>query len=153
MTATRRRGLASRDSDFPCRAHAHATDRLRVQKGVTIMRWMFLALGAGAAALLLAMGSQYGTLAAFAALGVSFTTFCLQYDDPVKRARHRIADRLRLLSTGGAASEEYQRLQNARLIVTDADRQVRYTTMTWLNFAGAAASIGLLIWGVMLWLA
>jgi hypothetical protein len=116
------------------------------------MRWIFLAVGVGAVVLLYSFGSQYGTIAAFVALGVSFTTFCLQYDDPLNRARHRIANRMSSLSTGGAPTEEYHRLQTAPVMVTTADRQMRYTTMTWFNFAGAAASIGLLIWGIVLWI-
>ena len=112
------------------------------------MRWAFLAVAVCAFALLIRVGPQYGIYAAFVVMVVNFTTLCLQYDDPVKRARQRIAARLSRLRPD---VDLHQRLESAPVTPTAADRRVQYGPMTLLNIATGLAAIGLLIWGVMLW--
>jgi hypothetical protein len=114
------------------------------------MRWLFLVAGVAAVAMLFGVGPSMGLLAAFVALGLNFATFCIQYDDPVNRARNRVNHRISLLSPGGVHTEELQRLQSSALNVTTDDRRVRYTFLTWVNLASGVASVGLLMWGLAL---
>ena len=114
------------------------------------MRWAFLIIGVAAVVMLYGVGPGYAVYVAFLVVFVNFATLCLQYDDPIKRARHRVAEQLSQLKPGGRHADLYQRLQSAAPQPTADDRQVRYGAMTILNIATGVASAGLLVWGILL---
>jgi len=82
-------------------------------------------------------------------MGVSFTTFCLAFDDPIKRARFRVIDRMSRLSSKGIDFEEHQRLQSMAVKTNEDDRRFRLTKMTGLNIAAGVAGLALVIWGLL----
>jgi hypothetical protein len=112
------------------------------------MRWAFLGAAVCSFAILLGVGPRYGVYAAFLVMCVNFATLCLQYDDPIKRARSRIAAQLRGLSPH---SDVAQRLETAVVKPTEEDRRLQFGLMTLLNLVTGLAAIGLLIWGIVLW--
>jgi hypothetical protein len=112
------------------------------------MRWAFLGAAVCAFAILLGVGPRYGVYAAFVVMSVNFATLCLQYDDPIKRARARLAAQLSRLNP---SSDLAQRLQTVVVKPTAEDSRVQFGLMTLLNFATGLAAIGLLIWGIVLW--
>ncbi|MHC4710566.1 MAG: hypothetical protein ACYTA3_09100 [Planctomycetota bacterium] len=114
------------------------------------MRWAFLIVAVGAVVMLFGVGPAYAVYAAFLVLFVNFATLCLQYDEPLKRARQRVAERLSLLKPGGRNADLYQRLQSATPKPTADDRRVRYGPLTLLNIASGLAAAGLLVWGILL---
>ena len=114
------------------------------------MRWVFLIIAAAAVVMLFGVGPSYAVYTAFLVLFVNFATVCLQYDDPLKRARQRVADRLSSLKPGGRNADLYQRLQSATPKPSAEDRCVRYGPMTLLNIATGVAAAGLLVWGILL---
>jgi hypothetical protein len=114
------------------------------------MRWAFLIIAVCAVVLLFGVGPAYGVYAAFLVLFANFATVCLQYDDPVKRARQRLAARLSVLKPGGKYAELYQRLQSTSPKPTADDRRVHYGAMTLLNIVTGIAAAGLLVWGIVL---
>jgi hypothetical protein len=114
------------------------------------MRWAFLIIAVCAVVMLFGVGPAYAVYAAFLVLFVNFATLCLQYDDPVKRARQRVAERLSRLKPGGRNADLYQRLQSASPKPTADDRRVQYGPMTLLNIATGVAAAGLLVWGILL---
>ena len=89
----------------------------------------------------------YISLAVFAA---SFASFCLLYDEPLKRARGRIAERMGRLSGQGVHAEEYQRLQSMAITPTDEDKQFRLTLVSGINVASGIAGLGMLVWAVLI---
>jgi hypothetical protein len=92
------------------------------------------------------VGVFYASLIVMAA---SFTTFCLAYDDPMKRAGHRVNERMSRLSSKGVDFEEHQRLQSMTIKANDDDKRFRLTMMTGINLAAGTAGLGLVIWGLM----
>jgi len=114
------------------------------------MRWALLIVAVAAVVMLFGVGPAYAVYAAFLVLFVNFATVCLLYDDPLRRARQRVAQRLAQLKPGGRNAELYQRLQSATPKPTADDRRVRYGAMTLLNIATGLAAAGLLIWGIVL---
>lgn len=114
------------------------------------MRWIFLLAGIAAVAALYGAGPQLALPIAFAVLSVNFTTFCLQYDDPLKRARQRVAATLSTMTPGGIHAQEYQRLQSAAPNVTTEDRETRYGVITIAGIVSGVLSLGLLTWGIVL---
>jgi hypothetical protein len=58
------------------------------------MRWAFLIIAVCAVVALFGVGPAYAVYAAFLVLFLNFATLCLQYDDPVNRARQRVAEQL-----------------------------------------------------------
>jgi hypothetical protein len=114
------------------------------------MRWAFLIIAVGAFAMLFGVGPSYAVYVAFLVLFVNFATVCLQYDDPLKRARQRVTDQLSTMKPGGKQADLYQRLQSATPKPTAEDRRVRYGPMTLLNIATGVAAAALLVWGIVL---
>jgi hypothetical protein len=114
------------------------------------MRWAFLIIAACAVVMLWGAGPRFALFVALLVLFVNFATVCLQYDDPIKRARRRVADQLSRLKPGGRNADLYQRLQSSSPEPTVDDRRVRYGLMTLLNIATGLAAAGLLVWGILL---
>ena len=114
------------------------------------MRWIFLLTGVASVAVLYGVGPQLALPAAFAVLFVNFATFCLQYDEPLNRARGRVAATLGRMSTGGAHTDEYQRLQSSAPVITAEDRKRRFGLMTITGIASGFVSLCLLAWGIAL---
>lgn len=114
------------------------------------MRWAFLIIALCAVVMLWGVGPTYALYAACLILFVNFATVCLQYDDPIKRARKRVAGQLSRLKPGGGHADLYQQLQSATPKPTADDRRVRYGPMTLLNIATGLAATGLLVWGILL---
>jgi hypothetical protein len=114
------------------------------------MRWAFLIIAVCAVVALFGVGPAYAVYAAFLVLFLNFATLCLQYDDPVNRARQRVAEQLSHLKPGGASADLYQRLQSSDPKPSADDRRVRYGAMTLLNIATGFAAAGLLVWGILL---
>ena len=114
------------------------------------MGWLYMLASAAAAVLFF---NQQPTIAFFIALAVlstSFATFCLLYDDPAKRAAHRVQQRLNQISGKGIHAEEYQRLQSQDAAVTSDDRKFRLSLLSALNVASGVAGAGLLAWALVL---
>ena len=114
------------------------------------MRWAFLIIAVCAVVMLWGVGPEYAVYAAFLVLFANFATVCLQYDDPVRRARQRVANQLSRLKPGGRNADLFQRLQSSTPNPTVDDRRVRYGLMTLLNIATGLAAAGLLVWGILL---
>jgi hypothetical protein len=114
------------------------------------MRWVFLLAGIASMILFYGVGPQLAMPVAFVVLSINFTTFCLQYDDPINRARKRVNAALGQLTPGGIHAQEYQRLQSAAPVISSEDREIRYGPMTITSIISGIASIGLLIWGITL---
>ena len=114
------------------------------------MRWVFLIIAVCAVVVLWGVGPEYAVYVAFLVLFANFATVCVQYDDPIRRARGRVADQLSRLKPGGRNADLYQRLQSSSPDPTVADRRVRYGFMTLLNIATGLAAAGLLVWGILL---
>jgi len=82
-------------------------------------------------------------------MAASFTTFCLSYDEPINRARRRVAAHMSNLSGKGVDFEEHQRLQSMTIKANDDDKKFRLTMMTGINLAAGVAGFGLVIWGLI----
>ena len=114
------------------------------------MGWIYMILSGIAAGL--SFGAEpriafYLSLAVFAA---SFASFCLLYDEPLKRARGRMVERMGRLSGQGVHAEEYQRLQSMAVTPTDEDKQFRLTLMSGINVASGIAGLGMLVWAALI---
>jgi hypothetical protein len=114
------------------------------------MRWAFLIIGVAAVVLLFGVGPEYAGYVAFFVLFANFATVCVQYDEPLRRARHRVTERLSRMKPSGRNAELYHQLQSAAPRPTADDRRVRYGTMTLLNIATGLAATGLLVWAIVL---
>lgn len=119
-------------------------------EGQPAMRWAFLIIAVAAVVMLFGMQPKYAAYFAFLVLFINFATVCLQYDDPIKRARRRVAMRLSQMHPKGADPEFYQRLQSATPTPTADERRVRYGPLTVLNLATGIAATGLLVWAVVM---
>lgn len=111
------------------------------------MRWTFLAIAVGAFASLWGIGPDLAMPVAFLVLFTNFATFCLLYDRPKNRARHRIVEQLRGLHPN---SDVAQRLSTATISTIPSDHRLGLGPMTLLNLATAIASAALLLWGISL---
>ncbi len=109
------------------------------------MRWAFLAAAVGAFVILLGAGPKAGLYAAFVVMGVNFATLCLQYDDPMKHARARVAAQLRGLHKN---TDVAQRLETAKITPNAEDRRRPFGLVSLLNLTSGVAGILLLGWGV-----
>ena len=83
------------------------------KEGQPVMRWAFLIIAAAAVVTLFGVPPWYAVYFAFLVFFVNFATVCLQYDDPIKRARRRVAMALSQMHPSGADPDFYQRLQSA----------------------------------------
>jgi len=114
------------------------------------MGWLYMIISGAAAGL--SFGAEpkivfYISLAVFAA---SFASFCVLYDEPLKRARGRIAERMGRLSGQGIHADEFQRLQSMAVTPTDEDKQFRLTFMTGVNVVSGILGLGMLVWAVLI---
>jgi hypothetical protein len=112
------------------------------------MGWLFMIINAAAVVAL--YGSRPAFLFGFALalLAISFATFCLLYDEPLKRAQHRVGQHLGQLSGKGVHAEEYQRLQSMKIAPTEGDRKFRLTPMSGVNIASGIGGAIMLAWGL-----
>lgn len=112
-----------------------------------MLRWILL--GISFAALISVWGAVPGhyLLIAFLIFFANFASFCLLYERPMERARTRIASNLRLLNPN---SHEAHRLQTAKARPTEDDQKLGFGPMVIVNLATGIASIGILIWGIVL---
>jgi len=109
------------------------------------MRWAFFIIAVCAVVMLWGVGPEHAVYIAFLVLFINFATVCLQYDDPIKRARLRVVHQLSRLKPGGKNADLYQRLQSTTPRATAEDRKVRYGPMTLLNIATGLTAAGLLV--------
>jgi hypothetical protein len=117
------------------------------------MGWLYMIASAAAAALFFNQEPLIAFYIALVVLGVSFASFCLLYDEPVKRAAFRIAQRMSQISARGLHGEEFQRLQAMTAVVTAEDKKFRLTILSAINVASGVAGMGLLVWALILWIA
>lgn len=114
------------------------------------MGWIYMILSG------VAVGFSFGvkpTIAFYLSLvvfAISFATFCLLYDEPLKRARGRIGVRMGSLSGHGIDADEYQRLQSMAVTPTDEDKQFHLTVMSGINVGSGIAGLGLLVWAALI---
>jgi hypothetical protein len=114
------------------------------------MRWAFLIIGVVAVVLLFGVGPEYAGYVAFFVLFANFATVCVQYDEPLRRARNRVKEQLSHLKPSGRNAELYHQLQSATPKPTVDDRRVRYGPVTLLNIATGLGATGLLVWAIVL---
>lgn len=115
-----------------------------------MMMWTGLLASIAAVPLMWGVGPEWGLWAAFAALFTCFATFCLLYDEPVRKARSRVEARLAGMSSKGLMSEEFQRLQSTPPEPTATERKMTMGSMMLLHLAAGAAGAVFAIWGIML---
>ena len=115
-----------------------------------MLRWIFLAAGIAAVAIMVAVGSQLAVFLAFVAVFGNFATMCIQYDGPKDRARARMKSQLVGLHPH---SDAHQRMDTATIRATSVDRHHPMNTMTALNWAAGIACIAMLAWGLVIWFA
>ena len=70
------------------------------------MGWMYMLVNIAAVITLFGMRPTFLFGVALVLLAVSFTTFCLLYDEPIKRAQRRIDQQLVQLSSKGMHAQE-----------------------------------------------
>ncbi len=112
--------------------------------------WTSLGASAAAVALLFGVGPTWGMGLAFLILAVCFATFCLLYDEPVRRARSRIARQLSGISSTGVNAEEHHRIRSMAVKPTSDDRKMEMSPMMIVHLASGAAGAGLAVWGLVL---
>ena len=113
------------------------------------MGWLFMMINIAAAVALYGIRPPLLFGIALALLAISFATFCLLYDEPLKRAQHRVDQQLLQISSKGAHAEQYQRLQSMKIKPNEGDRKFRLTPMSGLNMAAGVGGVLLLVWGVL----
>ena len=113
------------------------------------MRWLFMLVNALALALFFGREPPIAFYLAFALLAANFASFCLLYDEPLKRATQRVEQQMLQLSGKGLHAEQYQRLQSMKVTATADDRKFRLTFMSGLNLATGAAGCGMLMWALL----
>jgi hypothetical protein len=82
-------------------------------------------------------------------LAVSFASFCLLYDEPLRRAGHRIHQRMGQISGQGIHADEYQRLQSMKVTTTEADREFQLTFVSAVNVGSGVAGAAMLVWALI----
>jgi hypothetical protein len=115
-----------------------------------IMRWMYMIMSGVAAYLFFGHGPMLAFYGSVLVLAVSFATFCLLYDEPIRRAAHRVNIRLGQITSKGIHADEYQRLQSSAAVATADDKRFRWTPMSITNVAAGLAGAMLLLWAVMI---
>jgi hypothetical protein len=113
------------------------------------MGWLYMLASGAAGAVFFNQEPKIGFYIAIAVLAVSFATFCLLYDEPVKRAALRVRQRLATISNKGIRAEEYQRLQSRSSVVTVDDRKFRLSFLSVANVASGVAGAVLLVWALI----
>jgi hypothetical protein len=113
------------------------------------MGWFFMIASLVAVGLFYGIEPRIGLYLSLVVLAVSFATFCLLYDEPLNRARRRMATQMGALSGKGIHAEEFQRLQSTKVKPGDADKVFRLTFMSGLNVASGIAAAGMLIWALL----
>ena len=113
------------------------------------MRWLYMLASAVAAALFYGTAVRGALFLSLVVLSVSFASFCLLYDEPLKRAKRRTEVRLGEISGKGVHAEEYQRLQSMPAAPSDDDRRFRLTMMSGINIASGIAGAALLVWAIV----
>lgn len=113
------------------------------------MGWLYMLVNAAAVVTLFGMRPPILFGLALALLAISFTTFCLLYDEPIKRARFRVTQQMGRISAQGLHAEEYQRLQSMKIHASDADRKFRLTAMSGVNLASGVGGAILLGWALL----
>jgi hypothetical protein len=91
-------------------------------------------------------GIMLGVSAAL--LAASFTAFCLMYDEPVNRARIRIAEQMTRISQHGVHADEYQRLQSMKVTPTAGDKKFHLTVLSGMGVASGLMGAVMLAWGL-----
>ena len=112
------------------------------------MRWIYMAMSAAAAYLFYGESPAMAFYLSLLVLSVSFATFCLLYDEPLRRASGRINARLGQITARGINADEYQRLQSTAAVATAEDKSFRWTPMSIANIASGIAGAMLLVWAV-----
>lgn len=113
------------------------------------MGWFFMIASLIAAVLFYGIEPRIGFYLSLAVLAVAFATFCMLYDQPLNRARRRIAAQMATLSGKGIHADEFQRLQSMKATPTEADKAFRLNLMSGLHVASGLAATGLLIWAII----
>ena len=113
------------------------------------MGWFFMIASLIAAGLFFGIEPRIGFYLSVAVLAVAFATFCMLYDEPTNRARHRIASQMASMSDKGVHADEFQRLQSMKATPNEGDKEFRLTLMSGLHVASGIAAAGLLIWAII----
>lgn len=114
------------------------------------MGWIFMIANLAATILIYGAGPEYAFFLAFAMLAANFATFCLLYDDPIKRARNRIDQRLAQIPARGLHGEEHQRMQSMKVVATAEDKKFQLTFLSGLNIASGLGGAAMLLWAIAL---
>lgn len=113
------------------------------------MGWLYMVMSGAAAGLFYGTGPRIAFFICLVVLGISFASFCLMYDEPLKRAGHRITERMGHISGHGIHADEYQRLKSMKVTATEDDKRFRLTLMSGVNVASGIAGAVMLGWGLM----
>ena len=111
------------------------------------MGWLFMIINIAAAVALYGVHPVFLFGIALALLAINFATFCLLYDEPLRRAQHRVTQQMAQISSKGAHAEEFQRLQATKIVPSQGDRKFRLTAMSGVNIASGIGGAILMIWG------
>lgn len=114
------------------------------------MMWLSLLASGASVPLMYGVGPGWAMWITMLVFGAAFTTFCLLYDQPVNRARHRIASQLAGVSSAGAMAEEHQRLRSMKVVPTEQDRRMQMTPMMLTLLISGAAGLAFCAWGIAL---
>jgi hypothetical protein len=114
------------------------------------MRWLYMLVSGAAAFLFYGHGPTMAFYLSLLVFSVCFATFCLLYDEPLRRATGRINARLGQITARGINADEYQRLQSQAAVTTVEDRQFRWTPMSIANIAAGLTGMALLLWAVVI---
>ncbi len=118
---------------------------------MTAIKWIFMVAGVAAVVMLYRWGHQYVMFASFGVLFLNFASFCLQYEDPAKRALARRDERLLHMKPGARNSEEVQSAQSSAPPILPQDRAFRWDVVTLINIVTGIAALGLCGYGVLLY--
>lgn len=116
------------------------------------MGWIFLLANSLAAILFGLHGPNIAFLASLALLATCFTTFCLIYEDPQRRANNRVNQRLAMISTMGMHAEEMEHLRSRTPPMTAEDKRFRFSFISSIFLGSGIAGIAMLCWAVAAWL-
>jgi hypothetical protein len=116
-------------------------------------RWGQMIVCAAAVVLLFGAGPadapRWAFFAALAVFALSFATFCLLYEEPMNRARQRVAGQLARTPAQGLHAEEHQRLQSMAIKPNEHEKAFQLTFLSAANLASGAAGLVLLVWGII----
>jgi len=114
------------------------------------MRWIYMMLSGAAAYLFYGNGPTLAFYCSLLVLAISFATFCLLYDEPLRRATNRINIRLSQITARGINADEFQRLQSQAAVASADDKRFRITPLSMANIASGIVGAALLLWAVMI---